>query len=390
MKNIIIYGAGNKGVFLSRLLKNKTHLLEEKFNILYFCDTYKEAGSYVEGIEIISPEQLEQIEYKIDFIVISSNDYAEAIQSNLIALKISTKVYVIPEYVYKFMWKSFDDKLDMPFLLSVDLNKPRMPYLEIMIVDHCNLNCKACSALANIKEPKYLDLEEFELSMKRLKELFWGIKYLKLFGGKPLLHPKLKEFLTVARMHFPDSKLVVHSNGLLIPKMDDNLFKVMREKNIQFEFTQYPPTGTKKRQIIKKLEENGLEYRFREPLYEFRKPVNIHGDYEEKEVYKTCCKCINLIQGTLSCGFGWMLKGLEDLYGTVICDDKFQHCINIFDTDLNGWEINTVLDSPFNLCKYCSFMNVTDIDERTMEWKCGGPYKLEDWVYDRNVSDTQN
>lgn len=383
MKNIVIYGAGEKGLFLKQLF-NKMEFDKEKYNILYFCDTYKPAGAFVGGSEIIDIEQLKAIESEIDMVVISSPRFVDEIQKELIDAGISAETFMVPEYVFRFMWNDIYDSCDMPFFIKIDMDKPRMPYLEIKIVEHCNLNCKGCSVLANINESKYMDLDEFESSMKRLKELFWGIKDLKLFGGEPLLHPQLKEFVVIARKYFPDSNLVVHSNGLLIPNLDKSLFGMMREQDVKLEFTQYPPTGYIKRQIIKILEENGVAYKFRDAVYEFQKIINKAGDYDEEEVYKTCGKCINLIQGTVSCGLGWAIKGLEEKYGVTICEDKFQHCIDIFSTKLDGWEINKILDSSFNLCKYCAFMNIKDVDNRMVKWECGGEYRLSDWIYDKN------
>ncbi len=374
----MIYGAGVKGISLNRLLKNKSeYLLGVKGTVLYFCDSYKKPGTYIDGIEVICLDQLKQLENKVDRIVISSIQYADEIQRRLIDAKIETDVYVIPEYVFQFAW----NEEDMPFYIKFDLNKPRLPYLEIKIVEHCNLKCKGCSALANIKEPKNMEISQFESSLKRLKELFWGIKDLKLFGGEPLLHPELEQFVRTARKYFPDSRIVIHSNGLLIPKMEKSLFDLMKEKDVTFEFTQYPPTGLIKRKIIKVLEECGIEYKFRDALYEFQKVINVDGDYDAEEVYKTCCNCINLIEGTLSCGVGWLVKGLEEKYNTVICEDKFQNSIDLFHTQLDGWKIVDILHSPFHLCKYCAFMNRNDMDKRMMKWECGGPFALSDWIY---------
>lgn len=378
MKRIIIYGAGVKGVFLNCMLRNRSETIYEGgCQILYFCDTYKRPGSYVDGTEIISPKQLKQLENEVDEIVISSISYADEIQKELNDLKIKTHTYVVPEYVYRFMW----NKSDMPFKVDLKLDKPRLPYLEIGIVKHCNLNCKGCSALANISEPEVMEIDEFRTSMERLKELFWGIKDLKLFGGEPLLHPDLKQLILIARECFPDSNLIVHSNGLLIPQMDESLFLLMHNKNVMFEFTQYPSTGLKKRIIIKILEKYGVNYKFREALYEFEKVLNLKGDYVAEEVYKTCEGCISLIKGTLSCGLGYVIKSLEEKYSVKICEDKFQHCIDIFNTELDGWEINHILHTPFNLCQYCAFMNADNVDERMVKWECGGPFSLSDWGY---------
>lgn len=377
MDKIVIYGAGKQGIFLKQLLEND--ILKEKYEceVIYFCDTYLCPGAYVDGLKVISPMELKKIEGEIDKVVISALAYSDDIQIVLLNLKLSIDVYVIPEYVSLFKW----NQDDMPLFVKWDLDKPRMPYLEIKIVEHCNLKCKGCSALSNINSPEFMSVDTFEADMKRLRQLFSSIKDLKLFGGEPLLHPELESFLIVARKYFPDANIIVHSNGLLIPKMKSSLFLLMHKKNIKLEFTQYPPTGLIKRQIIKILEKNGVAYKFRDALYEFQKIINIKGDYDAEEVYKTCEGCINLVKGTLSCGVGWTIKGLEEKYGLGICEDKFQRCVDIYSTELNGWEINKFLNAPSNLCKYCAFMYRGDRDKRMVQWKCGAPFEISDWIY---------
>lgn len=378
MKRVVIYGAGEKGIFLNRLLAGRDIFpQEEALSPVFFCDTYKKAGSYVDGMEVIPPGRLGQLEEEIDGIVISAIEHVDEIQKELIRQHVRGEVSVVPDYVFRFRW----DRQDMPFLVRVELERPRMPYLEIKVVDHCNLNCKGCSALANISAPRFADIGTFESDLRRLKELFWGIKYLKLFGGEPLLHPELEQLIALARRYFPDAVLVVHSNGLLVPGVEESLLRLMKLRDVAFEFTQYPPTGLMKRRIQKVLDRSGVAYRFREALYEFRKAINLSGDYEEEEIYKDCCKCVNLINGTLSCGVGWMIKGLEEKYDVEICEDKFRNCVDIYETDMDGWQINRLLDSPYNLCRYCAFMDFRDSsDDKMMKWSCAAPYGLSDWT----------
>ena len=57
-----------------------------------------------------------------------------------------------------------------------------MDYFEIHLVEHCNLKCKACDNYSSIAEEEYLDIENFENDMKRMRELFSGIHQV---GAKP-------------------------------------------------------------------------------------------------------------------------------------------------------------------------------------------------------------
>lgn len=70
-------------------------------------------------------------------------------------------------------------------------------------------------------------------------------------------------------------------------------------------------------------------------------------------------------------------------YCNLNCKDKFQHCINIHTTDLTGWKINKILDSAFNLCSYCAFMDWNaKNDEKFYPWKCveKDDAQLSEWI----------
>jgi organic radical activating enzyme len=376
MNEIIIFGAGKKGRQLINILSHKKVKDVPECKIVFVCDNYISSGRYVQGIEVIHPEDIKRIGTPYD-IVISSEVIVDEVMEQLNGLDIQNRVYYVPEYTYSFLW---DDENAMPFWIPMDITKPRMPYLECGIVKQCNMNCNGCSTCANIHTPEFMDLSKFRSDMQQLKTIFSGIKYLKLYGGEPLLHKQLSEFVYTAREIFPDAKLVVHSNGLLIPGISDNLLDTMSRLDAGFVFTLYPETGKKKRLIKQKLDKHSVKYNFTEPVYEFRKTINRKGDYDAEEIYKNCCKCINLINGTLSCGLGFMIDTLEQEYDVNICSDKFQHCVNIYETKMNGREINRLLDSPFNLCKYCAFMRFNVESENYYhQWRRGETPSLEDW-----------
>jgi len=379
MKDIIIFGAGYKGRVLNRMIKSEEIGNSFKnYNVKYFCDNYKVSGSYVDGVKVIHPSTLDAYCNNGTRIFISTLRIADEVARQLLEIGIQMDTYIVPDYLYQFKWNA---KNNMPAFIKIDLTKPRMPYLECRIVMHCNLNCKGCTGFSNIHEPEVMTLESFEKYLVRLKELYWGIKYLKLFGGEPLLHPQLSEFIELARKYFPDSKLVVHSNGLLIPSTNEEVFKTMNKMDAKFVFTLYIPTGLKKRIIEDILCKEDIEYVFREPVYEFRKVINSKGDYDPNEIYKTCSKCINLIDGILSCGLGYIIDALEKHFNVKICEDKFQRCIDIHSTELDGWEINKILSSSSNLCGYCALMDFRHLkDDNFYEWKCEGKPQLSDWL----------
>ncbi len=373
MEKIIIFGAGNEGKRFKQMIEGKCKGLEN-IEVEYYCDNNAIVGSYVEGIKIISAYQLEKIE-KYD-IYICATKYLDEIMAQLNELNVKNKVYFVPEYTYKFMYNDFD----MPLAIRMDINKPRMPYLECRVVDFCNLNCNGCSVCANINDKTMMDVDKFEQDCNQLLIKFSGIKNFKLFGGEPLLHPDLYELVTIARKKFPDANLQIHSNGLLLSKVKESLLMLCRRLDVQFVFTLYPETGKVKRTIEQILSKHNIRYEFTPPVYEFRKAINSKGDWNAEEVYKNCCKCINLIEGTLSCGIPFLMETLEKKYNINICENKRCNTIDIYNTDMDGWQINRLLDSPYHLCSYCAFMRFNVLEENYYyAWKVGSA-KLEDWI----------
>ena len=114
--------------------------------------------------------------------------------------------------------------------------KPVLDYLETEITEFCNLNCRGCCDFSNLAtEKKIYELEEFTKDFRRMAELFSHIEKIRLMGGEPLLTPQLKEYVRTAREIFPTADIRMVSNGLLIPKLDGDSLKVIKENKCKFD-----------------------------------------------------------------------------------------------------------------------------------------------------------
>lgn len=118
---------------------------------------------------------------------------------------------------------------------------------EISLADHCNLNCQCCDHFSPIAEETYLDFEQYVNDMHRLAELTGGqIGAIRLEGGEPLLNNRVIDYMRVARECFPESRICVITNGLLLPKWGgaqeekDNLWVAVKNYEIELWMTQYP------------------------------------------------------------------------------------------------------------------------------------------------------
>jgi MoaA/NifB/PqqE/SkfB family radical SAM enzyme len=80
--------------------------------------------------------------------------------------------------------------------------KPVLPYVEMHVVDHCNLNCKGCSHFSPIADELFTDIGEFTRDLQQLRRLVSNIEVIRLMGGEPLLHPNITDFIRSTKFFF--------------------------------------------------------------------------------------------------------------------------------------------------------------------------------------------
>lgn len=109
-------------------------------------------------------------------------------------------------------------------------DKDILDYLEVDIVDHCNLNCSGCTHFCPLVGENYMDVEHFKKDLTQLKTFFSHIKQFRILGGEPLLHKDVAKFVQYSREILPNSDIRIVTNGLLLSKMPDDF--LMQLKNI--------------------------------------------------------------------------------------------------------------------------------------------------------------
>ena len=130
-----------------------------------------------------------------------------------------------------------------------------IPYFETHITEACNLRCRGCSHFSVFAKPHHKDLGEFKREFERLAEIE-DVGIIRLMGGEPLLNPDFMEYLRIARVCFPKSKLVLVTNGLLgdrlVPHMEElNALRInltisnyhLPEQRVFRSYTEYHEKG---------------------------------------------------------------------------------------------------------------------------------------------------
>lgn len=130
--------------------------------------------------------------------------------------------------------------------------------VEYHLVDSCNLRCAGCSHYSSLINEKICLPIEFIISdLSKLKEKVGNnLKWLRLLGGEPLIHPQITECLKRIRELFPNVKLLVITNGLLLDKMNQEFYDVCIRHRIGIRITDYGVTDLSP--IIAKLKAIGV------------------------------------------------------------------------------------------------------------------------------------
>lgn len=113
--------------------------------------------------------------------------------------------------------------------------------VEYHLVDICNLNCAGCSHYSSLIDDKiYISLNFIVKDLQLLKDKVGdNLKWLKLLGGEPLLHPNINECLIEIRNLFPNTKIFVVTNGILLKKMNKEFYDTCLNYKIEICITDY-------------------------------------------------------------------------------------------------------------------------------------------------------
>lgn len=93
--------------------------------------------------------------------------------------------------------------------------------MQIFITNNCNFSCKGCFARKVIKTKiKNMSISEYKKAINLCVDK--NGKQVNLLGGEPLLHPKLKELIKIAKDK--NLKITIYTNGALLNNYKPNDF----------------------------------------------------------------------------------------------------------------------------------------------------------------------
>ena len=234
---------------------------------------------------------------------------------------------------------------------------------DVSIVDSCNLNCAGCAAFSPLCKDVFMDINSFEKDIKRIGELSNSeIEYLRLSGGEVLQHPKLVDFLEIARRHLQKGEIAIITNGILLDKQDENFWKSCKNNDIKIYITPYPIKLKFERIVeIAKKHQVVLEWFSAIDKISFMKlPLNIKGVGDMVKNFKRCANsntCVVLQNGKIyACGRALVVKYFNDYFGQdfKVSEKDYIDIYNVKNVD----EVLDFVCKPIPFCRYCDVDNM--------------------------------
>lgn len=339
--DMIFYGAGNWGkAALNEFLSKKNK--KEKF--VGFADSHKDGNYY--GYPIVP---IQKVNGKNTIVVITVNN-------SLIVTEIyeQLKNYGL-EHIYWFINKSIGgaegDFLRDECMDCSNWGGAVLPKVEMHISDHCNLNCKGCTHFSPIFNKEFPDWNERVNDVRVLKKKVSHIVLFSILGGEPFLNPDIGRYIEEIRKILPDTYIDIVTNGLLIPKISENVLKCIKQNHVVVSISEYEPTHKVIAQIEERLNEYGILYEIRryEEKRKFNKPLSLSGDGK----YPSKCisnGCVNIWNGKIAkCPTLMYIDRFNEVFHQKLPNEGIMSLQNCPDQE----ELLKALMRDVPLCKHC-------------------------------------
>ena len=239
--------------------------------------------------------------------------------------------------------------------------KPTLHHFEIHITDHCNLKCKSCGHYSNISPESFLDLQTFERDMTAARGYFRRVEQIFLMGGEPLLHPQVAEFVPAARRIFPETRICLMTNGLLVTRMPQAAWDALRESQVILLCDDYPINLPKER-IAELSAENQVTLEWTEFNDRFfMAPMDARGGADPEFSYEQCqgySQCPLLRDGKIYlCAPAGMSPILREHFGLQDFELQPKDGFDLLQppTLARSWQALRFLSHPTPFCRFCDY-----------------------------------
>jgi len=310
-------------------------------------------------------------------------------------------IVALPDRYYNNVIPRFREKGFTDYFIMSEHNKnaiagqvrPRLKEemaFEVSLADHCNLSCQMCDHYSQLSKPNFLNLAQFEKDIARLGELYdHKIGYISLLGGEPTLNKDIIKIIKLTRSQFPDSQLIILTNGVLLNSWETapegNLWEALRENKVHITVTVYP-INLDYEAIEKKAAEYGVSINMSSNIHAKKSTKNVkisdkHTMKPDKSIDKFyCVNCLYYNKfNVLKNGRIYMcpVAAHSDIFNSA-----FNQNLELTENDsidiykINSWEEIAEFSSRYiPFCSYCDLKHWG----RYSEWKASTK-KIEEYI----------
>ena len=153
--------------------------------------------------------------------------YIASYEGKRLIKKVARRIYATAHGIPKAYYKH-QEHLDGIFL---DLNKKvHLPRIDLHLSHACNLKCENCCNFSPFKHGIIPEKEVIDSIEKWSRRLAAGT--VNLLGGEPFLHPNIDTIVAAARKSWGKSRIRIWTNGILVPKLEDRVLKILGANDI--------------------------------------------------------------------------------------------------------------------------------------------------------------
>ena len=248
------------------------------------------------------------------------------------------------------LWKNRDFSKPYTIIKSVDIE----------LVGRCNLNCKGCNHFSPIAENGEISIESLERDLRQLHSVLGKrIESINLLGGEPLLHSDIIGIMETARSCFPNTRVLILTNGILLQNVDGEFWKSAASNGVDIEITKYPITVD-----YEKIRKTGNDYGVKVNFFGrsgyitktlFTLPIDEYGRQDVNESFKNCYMartCVTLNEGKLyPCSYAAYMYRFNNSFNESIPITEMDYA-DIY--RMNDEEILKIIGNPIPLCAFCN------------------------------------
>jgi len=296
-------------------------------------------------------------------------------------------MYIQKKYQNYFVMTEFNKRA---IAHQVRPRKKEELIFEISLADHCNLSCQMCDHFSQLSDKWFVSIGQFKTDMERMGKLCeHKVETITLLGGEPTLHPDIIECMRITREQFPDTEIIVLTNGILLLQLEKsakgNFWKACKDYQIHITVTIYP-INLDYNKIEEKAAQYGISLMMSSDIHakKLTNTVKI-SDKHTLDLSGSIEKfyCVNCLYFNKFCvlkdGRIYMcpIAAHSDIF-----NKKFEQNLLIRDEDyLDIYQINSWEEIVEFTCSYVPFCSYCDLKNwgHHSEWKISSK-KIEEYI----------